>query len=246
MNAKQRLSKWMAAAGVASRRSCEEIIFASRVQLNGSIVTAPQTLVSADDTITVDGLPIAPKEQKVYFLLNKPKGFVCSTIGAKKVLDLFVDIPQRLFTIGRLDKDTTGLLLVTNDGHFAHKVIHPSANIHKEYVLKATQEITPEHLVTLRQGAYVEGGFVRPVHVEKVRKNTLKIVVSDGRKREVRQLAEKAGLQVLELKRTRIGGLHLGKLELGQWRVMGEKECQAIFEGSRPSKAYKPGRPHTP
>lgn len=229
---KQRLSKVMAAAGVASRRSCEELIFAGRVRVNGAI-TKQQTMVSDQDTILVDGKPISSKEEKVYYILNKPSGYICSTKGtasSKLVLDLFEEVEQRLFTIGRLDKDTTGLLLVTNDGHFANRVIHPSANIHKEYLAKTDHEVTAEHLAAISNGTLVEGVFVKPLRVKKVRKGTLKITVAEGKKREVRLLLENAGLQVLELTRIRIGGLLLGPLPTGSWRPLTEKEKESIFE----------------
>jgi len=150
MEDKKRLSKVLAAAGVASRRASEELIFKGRVTLNGEIVLVPQTLVCAQkDQICVDNEPIQAEEKKVYYILNKPDGFICSNapLGTKKrVVDLFAHLPYRLFTIGRLDRDTTGLLLVTNDGHFANKVIHPSSNIQKEYLIKTLQEVTDLHL----------------------------------------------------------------------------------------------------
>jgi len=230
----QRLSKVLASAGVASRRKCEEMIFAHRVRVNGTIASLPQTLVGSADELLVDGALVTAVEQKFYFLLNKPKGYICSAKGnqrSKLVLELFTDISARLFTVGRLDKETQGLLLVTNDGHFANDVIHPSKNIHKEYLLKTGQEITIDHLAAISNGTLVEGVFVKPIRVKKVRKGTVKVVVTEGKKREVRLLAENAGLIVHELTRIRIGGLHLGSLPLGGWRFLTERERQAIFNG---------------
>jgi 23S rRNA pseudouridine2605 synthase len=230
---KKRLSKVMAAAGVASRRACEELIFASRVTVNGTIVLLPQTLVGLDDKIVVDGNTIGTSEPKVYYILNKPAGYVCT---AKKtnttpiVLDLFEDCPYRVFTIGRLDKDTEGLMLVTNDGHFANEVIHPSADIHKEYLAKTDAEVSADHLTAISNGTLVEGIFVKPIRVSKVRRGTLKITISEGKKREVRLLLEAAGLQIKELCRIRIGGLHLGTLAPGAWRPLTEREKALIFE----------------
>src|SRR5712675_728698 len=130
MEKKKRLSKALAAAGIASRRAAEKLIFEGRVKVNGVVEKVPQTLVNWDsDLILVDHEPIKGEERKVYYILNKPHGFVCSNtrIGTKKlVVDLFAHLNLRLFTVGRLDRDTTGLLLLTNDGHFANKVIHPS------------------------------------------------------------------------------------------------------------------------
>lgn len=231
---KQRLSKVMAAAGVASRRACEDLIFAGRVKVNGEINKLPQTMVDENDKIAVDNELIqSAAESKVYYMLNKPKGYVCSTVGSQRtklVLDLFEDDGPRLFTIGRLDKDTSGLLLVTNDGHFANRVIHPSSNINKEYLAKTDQEITPEHLAAISNGTLVEGVYIKPIRVTKVRRGTLKVVISEGKKREVRLLMENAGLTVVELKRIRIGGLHLGALPEGSWRSLTDREMKAIFE----------------
>ncbi len=230
---KKRLSKTLAAAGVASRRACEELIFGGRVKVNGSPVLLPQTLVDDQDQIFLDDQPISAAEAKVYYILNKPAGYICSsrrTKSTKIVLDLFEDQSQRLFTVGRLDKDTKGLLLVTNDGHFANKVMHPSSNITKEYLVKTKQEIGPEHLAAISQGTLVEGVYVKPVRVVKVRKGTIKITISEGKKREVRLLLQAAGLDVSELTRIRIGGLQLGILPLGTWRPLSEKEKKAIFQ----------------
>jgi 23S rRNA pseudouridine2605 synthase len=230
---KKRLSKLLASAGVASRRACEELIFAGRVQVNGEINLLPQTMVSSKDTIKVDGKTVGAVEPKVYYMLNKPRGYICSARSSEKtklVLDLFEEVEYRLFTIGRLDKETEGLLLVTNDGHFANQVIHPSANIQKEYLAKTNNEITHDHLVAIASGTLVEGVFVKPLRVTKVRKGTLKIVIAEGKKREVRHLVEAAGLHVQELVRIRIGGLTLGQLAVGSWRPMTEREKQLIFE----------------
>jgi 23S rRNA pseudouridine2605 synthase len=230
---KKRLSKVLAAGGVASRRACEELIFSGRVQVNGEVVKVPQTLVGSKDKLSVDNRLIAQEEEKVYFVLNKPSGYICSAKRNGKsriVLDLFEEVPQRLFTVGRLDKDTQGLLIVTNDGHFANRVIHPSSNISKEYLVKTDHELTSEHLAAISAGTQVEGVFVKPKKVEKVRKGTLKIVIDEGKKREVRLMLEAAGLGIKELIRIRIGNLTLGALAVGSWRAMSEREKEIIFE----------------
>jgi 23S rRNA pseudouridine2605 synthase len=229
----QRLSKVLAAAGIASRRACEELIFAGKVTVNGKVVVKPQTLVSLDkDEVTVSGNPVNKPQEKVYYILNKPKGYVCSNvrIGRKKlVIDLFQDLPYRLFTVGRLDRDTTGLLIVTNDGHYAQDIIHPSKGLSKEYLVKTVQEITPEHLAKISKGALVEGCWVKPVRVLKVRRGTVKISVSEGKKREVRILVQKAGLEIVSLHRIRIGGLILGNIPEGTWRPLSEKEKSLLL-----------------
>lgn len=230
---KQRLSKVLAAAGVASRRACEELIFQGRVKVNGERVLVPQMMVdSAADEILVNNKPLQQREDKVYYILNKPAGFICSTRGnsrAKLVLELFEGEGHRLFTVGRLDKDTQGLLIVTNDGHFANRVIHPSSNIEKEYLVKVDAEVTHDHLVAISNGTLVEGAFVKPLLVEKIRRGTIKVVISEGKKREVRVLLASAGLKAMSLTRIRLGGLVLGQLPVGSWRPLTEREKELIF-----------------
>ncbi len=229
----KRLSKALAAAGVASRRACEELIFDGKVTVNGQIVLTPQTLVSwENDEICIDEVPVSKEQERVYFILNKPRGYICTNarIGSKKlVIDLFQNFPYRLFTVGRLDRDTTGLLLVTNDGHFANQVIHPSKGLTKEYLVKTTQEITHEHLASIAKGGIIEGTRVKPVRVSKMRKGTVKVVVREGKKREVRLLVQKAGLDIVSLHRIRIGPLVLGNLEVGEFRPLTEKEKKLLL-----------------
>ena len=154
-NMKNRLSKVLASCGVASRRKAEELIFDGNVSVNGSVCIVPQTQVDLDhDDIRVFGNRLENIEKKVYYLLHKPRGYICSSkkVGSKKiVLDLFDGLPYRLFTVGRLDRETSGLLVVTNDGHFANQLIHPSNEIPKEYLVKTQQEITHEHLQAISQ-----------------------------------------------------------------------------------------------
>ena len=200
--------------------------------VNGEIIVEPQFRVDPmADEIRVDEERVHGPQEKIYYLLNKPRNFVCSNkpLGRKRiVVDIFPN-DKRLFTVGRLDRDTTGLLIVTNDGHFAQKVIHPRSNIEKEYLVKTVQEVEAEHLKKISSGSFVEGVYCRPVSVKKVRKGTLKVVVKEGKKREVRVLAEKAGLKSISLKRIRIGGLKLGSLLEGDYREMTEPEKEAIF-----------------
>jgi len=238
---KKRLSKALAAAGVASRRACEELIFAGHVKVNGQVVKVPQTLVDWElDRIQVDEVSIAAEEKKVYYMLNKPAGYLCtnSRPGRKKIVfDLVPSQSERLFTIGRLDKDTEGLLLITNDGHFANDVIHPSSNITKEYIVKTVQEITPDHLETLSQGARVDDQWVRPVSVHKVRRGTFRIIVKEGRKHEVRIIAERAGLKIVELRRVRIGSLILGTLPVGECRILTQRDKDLLLDAGKSAKA---------
>lgn len=230
---KQRLSKVLAAAGVASRRACEELIFEGRVQVNGKVILLPQHHVSAEtDRISVDGETVGKAQGKVYYLLNKPKGYLCSArrpgVKHKLVLDL-IPKKERIFTVGRLDRDTEGLIILTNDGVFAHQVMHPSSDIAREYLVKTDRELSADDLKAISAGSWVDGAFVKPTSVKKVRKGTLKIIVKEGRKHEVRLLVAAAGLTVRELTRVRFGGLLLGKLPLGTWRMLDEKDREAIF-----------------
>lgn len=230
---KKRLSKALAAAGVASRRACEELIFDGKVSVNGEVILKPETHVNLEaDDVRLEDLRIRGEQGKIYYILNKPFGYICSNkpMERKKiVIDLFPP-EKRLFTVGRLDRDTTGLLLVTNDGYFSQKVIHPSSNIEKEYLVKTYQEVEHEHLVHISKGAFVDGDFVRPVRVTKVRRGTIKVVVKEGRKREVRVLVEKAGLKINSLSRIRIGALRLGNIPEGTFREMISEEKEAIFK----------------
>jgi len=231
----KRLSKALAAAGVASRRACEELIFDGKVTVNGKLILTPQTLVSLEkDHIAVDGQPIKKAQEKVYFILNKPKGYICSSarVNSKKIInDLFAHLPYRLFTVGRLDRDTTGLLIVTNDGHFAQEVIHPSRGVTKEYLVKTAHEITHDHLTRISKGCLVEGVWVTPSKVSKVRRGTLKVCVQEGKKREVRLLVQGAGLEIVSLHRIRIGTLVLGDLEVGEFRPLTEAEREELLAG---------------
>ncbi|XP_028793825.1 putative ribosomal large subunit pseudouridine synthase SVR1, chloroplastic [Neltuma alba] len=226
-----RLSKVLAAAGVASRRNSEELIFEGKVTVNGSVCNTPQTRVDpAKDVIYVNGNRL-PKKQppKVYFALNKPKGYICSSgeKESKSVIGLFDDylknwskrspgVPKpRLFTVGRLDVATTGLIIVTNDGDFAQRLSHPSSNLSKEYIATIDGAVRKRHLIAISEGTTIEGLHCVPDFVELLPhqpdapRARLRIVVHDGRKHEVRELVKSAGLEIHSLKRVRIGGFKL-------------------------------------
>uniref|UniRef100_A0A453ISH7 RNA-binding S4 domain-containing protein n=1 Tax=Aegilops tauschii subsp. strangulata TaxID=200361 RepID=A0A453ISH7_AEGTS len=213
----QRLAKVLAAAGVASRRTCEELIFQGKVTVNGSVCTAPQTKVDiSKDSIYVNGNRISKKlPPKLYFAVNKPKGYICSSGEEKSVISLLDDylkgwnklqpgVPKpRLFTVGRLDVATTGLIIVTNDGEFAQKVSHPSSNITKEYVVTIDGAVHKKHLVAISGGTVIDGVKVVPDLVEPLdaqadtKRTRLKIVVHEGRNHEVRELVQNAGLKAV-------------------------------------------------
>lgn len=228
----KRLSKALAAAGIASRRACEQLIFEGRVKVNGVVVRVPQTKVDWEkDSIMVDEQGVKGEENKVYLMLNKPPGFICSSVrpGSKKIVLDLIGLNKRLFTVGRLDKDSCGLLLVTNDGNFSNRVIHPSSNIVKEYLVKTVQEINDIDLKTLSAGARVDRRWVKPKAVKKVRSGTFKISIKEGKKHEVRILCERARLDIVELKRIRIGSLLLGTLREGEARPLTSRDRELIF-----------------
>lgn len=228
----QRLSKILAQRGISSRRGAEKIIEDNRVKVNGITINKPQFMVDEEnDLIKLDNELLPEKEKNVYFILNKPKGYLCTNgeLYKKRVIDLFKDLNLRLFTVGRLDKDTTGLLIVTNDGFFANKVIHPSSNLEKEYLVKVVDDISHEDLVTISKGIEIDKKWVAPTFVEKVRKGTLKLGVKEGKKHEVKLLVGKTGQKVKELKRIRIGPLVLGKLLEGSYRKMTKKEIEQFL-----------------
>ncbi len=229
--AKIRLNK--ALKELVSRRGAEKLIFAGRVLVNGEVELKPQTIVDENDEIVVDGTALRKRERKVYYLLNKPPGYICTAKEgpSKRVLDLFGKVSFRLFTVGRLDRETSGLILVTNDGDFANHIAHPSFNVPKEYLVKTSQDITDAHLKLLSRGTIVGGSVVRPLSVKKVRRGTLKIVVGEGKKHEVRLLIKAAGLTLLDLNRIRVGPLKLDNLPLGGYRELSLKEL-AFFQTS--------------
>ncbi|MCE5295303.1 MAG: rRNA pseudouridine synthase [Chlamydiales bacterium] len=226
----------MAHAGVASRRAAEELIFQGLVTVNGQTVTIPQTMVDIEkDTVIYEGKRIR-LEQKVYFVLHKPVGYICSNApGKKRAIDL-IGSSYRLYTVGRLDRDTSGLIILTNDGEFANNIMHPSKKIPKEYLVKVDKEVLHQHLVAMSDGMWVEGSFVKPLSVVKVRRGTIKVVICDGRKREVRRLVEKAGLETVELTRIRIGGLVLGQLPVGHFRELSVRERDLLLQTQKTAK----------
>lgn len=222
MGAQLRLSKLLARSGVASRRKCEDLIRAGRVRINGSIAQKMGVAVDPQkDHVALDQRPIITAPQAQYFVLHKPPHCVCSTVGrGAKVLDLFSCIAERLFTVGRLDEETTGLLLVTNDGAFAHRVMHPRFGVVREYLVKTSEEITDAHLRGLSAGVQLDGDLIVPLRVQKVRRGSVKISVGEGKNREIRRLMLAQSLTVVQLTRIRIGHLTLGDLPVGAWRAL--------------------------
>jgi len=228
----KRLNKFLAHCGIASRRKAEELILSHMIKVNNKIVTLPQTLINTEKDIVKLNNKVIREEKKYYFILNKPKGYLCSNLRQKNekiVIDLFKDFNCRLFTVGRLDKDTTGLIIVTNDGDFANSIIHPSSNLEKEYLANVKENITEDHLKKVSKGAFVENKYIKPLKVYKTKKRSLKILVKEGKKREVRVFIEKALLTLLSLQRVRIGRLKLPKLPVGYFLQTNLKDLKKYF-----------------
>ena len=221
-----RLQKFLSAAGVCSRRKGEEYIKSGRIAVNGRIAVELGTKIDPEnDLVQVDGNPVQTSQPLVYIALNKPRDYVtsCSHPGEKVVLDL-VDLPQRVYPIGRLDKDSTGLLLLTNDGRLHHKLSHPSFDHEKEYDVTVTKPITAGALRKLAEGLPMMNTRTRPARVQRISSRRFRIVLQEGKNRQVRRMVRKVGNQVSGLKRIRVANVKLGRLEPGVWRHLSEKE----------------------
>jgi 23S rRNA pseudouridine2605 synthase len=226
-----RLQKFLSAAGVCSRRKGEEYIKAGRVAVNGQIAAELGTKIDPDrDLVQVDGKSVKSSQPYVYIALNKPQAYVtsCSHPGEKVVIDL-VDISQRIYPIGRLDKDSTGLLLLTNDGRLHHRLSHPSFDHEKEYDVTTAQTITDGALAKLAAGLPLMGTKTRPARVRRISGKRFRIILQEGRNRQIRRMVRKVGGQVTRLKRIRVGDVNLGRLPLGSWRHLTEKETHHLL-----------------
>ena len=227
-----RLQKFMAAAGVASRRRCEEIIAAGLVTVNGRVVTAPGTKVDPlADEVSVAGRKIELPGEKLYYALHKPRGYVTTMHdekGRRSVADLLAGIKGRVFPVGRLDCDSEGLLIVTNDGELAHALTHPRHRVPKTYLVWVAGIPEPQKLKELARGVVLEDGPTAPARVRLMGRRghtgILEITVHEGRNRQVRRMCEHIGYPVLRLVRTAIGGLSLGSLKPGQYRRLTDGE----------------------
>ena len=227
-----RLQKFLSAAGVCSRRKGEEYIKAGRVAVNSQIVVELGTKVDpATDLVQVDGNPVQSSQPLIYIALNKPIDYVtsCSHPGEKIVLDL-VDIPRRVYPIGRLDKDSTGLLLLTNDGRLHHKLSHPSFDHEKEYDVTVAKPITDGALGKMAAGLPMMETQTRPARVQRISACRFRIVLQEGKNRQVRRMVRKVGNQVTGLKRVRVANIMLGRLAPGAWRHLSDKEKRGLLK----------------
>ncbi|MBE5800163.1 MAG: rRNA pseudouridine synthase [Clostridiales bacterium] len=232
-----RLQKYMAMCGVAARRKCEEIIGAGRVSVNGQIITEMGTQVEDGDEVRVDGVLIRPEEEKRYVLYHKPAGEVTTVSdekGRETVMDRFRDFPVRLYPVGRLDYDSEGLLLLTNDGELAQRLTHPSCEVDKVYLARVTGNPSNEAIDRLRRGVYMEGDQRKtyPADVRVVRDESLfsdiVVTIHEGRNRQVRRMFDAVGHKVLLLRRIRFGAVELGSLRRGEWRELTQEEIDAL------------------
>lgn len=217
-----RLNKYISECGVCSRRSADTLIQSGKVSVNGEVITDLGVKIDEiSDTIAVDNKIIKKEDKLVYIMLNKPKGYVTTSkeqFGRKSVLDL-IDTNLRVYPIGRLDMYTEGLLLLTNDGNFANEMMHPKNKIEKTYIAKVNGNITNEKIEMLKRGVDIGGYVTKPAKVRKIlEKNELEIVISEGKNRQVRKMCNAVGLNVINLKRTKIGNLNLGNLKLGSYK----------------------------
>lgn len=232
---KQRLQKLLAAAGVASRRKSEELITAGRVRVNGEIASLGDSADPVADEITLDGKAIRT-ERKRYLLLNKPPGYVTTLSdpeGRPTVMDM-VKIRERVYPVGRLDVDTSGLLLLTNDGMFSHRVAHPRFEVDKVYVADLSVPLSDAGKVKLEQGVELEDGMSRSAKVEFPGRgrSKVRITVHEGKKRIVRRMLEAVGSPVDALERVRLGPLSLDGVKQGQWRDLSGAEVDALAQGA--------------
>ncbi len=227
-----RLQKFLSTAGVCSRREGEKLILAGRVSLNGVVVSELGTKADPDlDLVEVDGKAIQIEQDRVYIALNKPRDYVTSTRhqGERVVTDL-VDLPQRVYPVGRLDKDSTGLLLLTNDGRLHHRLSHPSFDHEKEYIVRVVKPIPDGALERLAKGVPMMGTKTRPAPIRRISRKQFNIVLQEGKNRQIRRMVRKVGNQVTELQRIRIANVHLGKLAQGSWRHLTQKELKLLLQ----------------
>jgi 23S rRNA pseudouridine2605 synthase len=232
-----RLAKFLATSGIASRRASEDIIRSGRVTVAGETVTDPARDVDADSNVAVDGTPVgaAPQELVVY-AVNKPPGVVstASDPQGRPTVVALVRSPQRLYPVGRLDFDTTGLILLTNDGDLAYRLTHPSFEVDKTYrAVVRGAPIREEALRALRSGVELEDGVTAPARVSRVKSDTLEITIHEGRKRQVKRMCEHVGHRVVELQRIRFGPLLLGDLARGAVRKLSPNEISLLRDAGR-------------
>ena len=230
-----RLAKYLAHAGVASRRAAEELIAAGKVRVGGEVVLDPARDVDERSDVRVHGEPVAPEPREVW-AVNKPAGVVSTARepGRRRAVTELVDSNRRLYPVGRLDADSTGLILLSNDGELANRLTHPRYGVPKTYRVRLARPPSDAELDRLRQGVRLEDGPTAPAEVERRGEREIEVTIREGRKRQVRRMAEAVGNEVEALRRTRIGSLELGDLRQGEARRLDEREVAALWEDSAP------------
>ena len=241
MHEGERLQKVLAAAGLGSRRACEILIEEERVTVNGEVAILGRRVDPETDRIEVDGLRVPVRPGLVTYLLNKPRGVVSTAAdpqGRPTVVEL-VPAEPRIFPVGRLDTDTEGLLLLTNDGDLAHRLTHPSFGVEKEYLAQVDGSPTPADLRRLRQGIELEDGMTAPAKASLTAPGAVRLVIHEGRNRQVRRMLEAIGYPVKRLVRTRIGPLADRRLKPGEWRVLEMEEVRALEAAAVPRSRFE-------
>ncbi len=227
-----RLQKYLSEAGACSRRKGEAHILAGNVTVNGAVVVALGTKVDPEtDVVHLNGVPVGKPDQLIYVMLNKPEGIVasCEHRGEPVVTDL-VDLPERLFPVGRLDKDSTGLLLMTNDGRIHHRLSHPSFDHEKEYDVTVQWPLADQALAAMQKGMPLSGVMTRPARVQRLSGNRFRIVLLEGKNRQIRRMVNKVGNRVVRLHRIRVADLKLGGLAKGSWRHLRPGETRQLLK----------------
>lgn len=238
-----RLQKMMAECGVASRRKAEEMIAQGRVKVNGRLASIGDKVDPRKDLVTVDGERISADEDKWYIMLHKPRGYITTMSdeqNRKCVAELVSDIPARVYPVGRLDRDSEGLLIMTNDGNFANMISHPSGHIPKLYRVTVRPGVTEDMLTKMSVGMVIDGQKTAPCTVrvigEEKGRAVLEIVLNEGRNRQIRKMCEQLGLEVARLKRSSIGPVKLGMLQPGQYRELTSDEVRKLVAVSKKAR----------
>lgn len=240
-----RLAKYLATSGVASRRACEPVIRAGRVTLNGETVTDPARDVGPEDAVALDGKPVSATGERVVYALNKPAGVVSTARDPQGRPTVVTLVPQteRLYPVGRLDIDTTGLILLTNRGELAHRLTHPSFEVEKTYrAVVGGPALAERALRALREGVELEDGRTSPARVRRVSADTVEITIHEGRKRQIKRMCDAVGHPVKRLERIGFGPLELGDLPRGRWRKLTETEVEALMVASETANAGSAAR----
>ena len=230
-----RLQKYLSQCAVASRRKSEELILAGKVKVNGRVAGLGDKIHPKRDTVTVSGKKIVSNKKHYYIMLHKPRGFITTMddeMGRKCVAELVKDVGARVYPVGRLDRDSEGLLLMTNDGEFANFMTHPSRHVPKTYRVTVRPDITDEQLLAFNEGIEIDGRMTAPADAHVIEKSdnrvVLEVIIYEGRNRQIRKMCEALGLEVARLKRTHIGSLKLGMLPQGKWRNLTEDEVHRL------------------